>query len=74
MDFLTDLTHLSDSQTVKNDGMRMEWLGEQRSSERWHMCAVNFFNGLCVIINFFNDTRIKAYDAYHLQDPATVQR
>jgi len=29
------------------------WLGEQRSSERWHICAANFSN-------FFNCTRVKA--------------
>ena len=42
----------------------MEWLRKQRSSERWHMCAANFFNDLCVILNFFNETHVKASQIY----------
>ena len=59
MDILTDRTHLSGLQTVKNeqntDGMA--WRAKKFRTMAL-MCS-QFFNNLRIIINFFNDTDVK---------------
>ena len=44
----------------KTNRTRTEWLVRQRSLEQWHLCAVTFFNGFCVITNFLNGIHVKA--------------
>ena len=57
---MDNFTGRSHTKRRKTNRTRTEWLVRQRSLEQWHMCAVTFFNGLCVITNFFNGIHVKA--------------
>jgi hypothetical protein len=46
-----------DTVGAKSDGSGVEG---KKSSEQWHLGELNFFNGSCVITNFYNGINVKA--------------